>query len=1382
VRRVATYGLIILLAALIGAGGWGASWLVGTTEGARWVMDAVSHHTPLTISARRVEGRLLDRLRLEGLRVAQAPFVVEIEGLDYRLQPRLLLSGRVAVRELTLDGVRIQDNTPADIAPDLAWPRVSGVAGFFDGGIERLQVNRLTYRLRDRQSVSVTAISSSVSWRNALLSLSDLAAMSPDGRVAGSITAGFDRPTLQVGLTATPAKPFAGMDAFSLQGRFLSGLGPEQLAGGFTVAGSKGKVNFLMLAGEAGMTRNAFNFRKLRLTGPGRRGSVTGGGTISPTAQAPHLSLQLTVDGLDLSPELNTPTNLFGTLALAGTPGLYRGEFKLDNRGKGWQALHLSGSCQGSVKGMKLAPLTGSLLAGSLLANLDLDWAQEVSLKGTVRGRNLNPAGIFPEWAGVVNFDLAGGIAWPGQAPPRGEVSGRLLESRLHGQALTGEVRADFARGDLRLDRLALRGKGFDIGAAGILDKRLAFNARIGDLGRLIPRTAGEIRADGWVRWRDGRLDGAITGRGGNIAAGGLRIAAADLTARLGEEKGYPLHVAAKLHKASYDLFQVDSVTVEADGTILRHTVHTALSSAGAEARIVLAGAYERGSWRGEINRFSGRDGTGPWSLEAPAPLSVTDGRVVLAPLVLAGMPPERIEIAGELNAKPPGGSVRAAWVGLNMARANPWLSRDLHLDGRLAGRVAGEILPGERLDLTGQASLVQAKIRWHGGNDDLDADLPTVDLSWRWQGSLPASAAEIGAGRLAIAGRSAVSGSWSSNGHRISVERGSLRLDGDDRGLHAGLEFRLGDGGIVKGTFSSPAPARLAVPETGDVTAEWMGIDLALIRPWLPRTINPEGRLAGRTTGNLLPGRKLSLKGDTALSGGKISLLRPEGEIHLNLRTASASWDWQGEALRGAVALALAEQGEARGSFQLPIPARLPTTFDRKGPLLASLTGQVAEKGILSSLFPGFIRESRGELDADLRIDGTWQEPRIKGELKLAKAGAYLPTAGIHVSDIRLAMQLGRDFLRIDSFHAVSGPGHIEGTALVRIKGWQVSGYSGSINGDRFQFVYLPELQILGSPRLTFEGTAEKLAVRGEMRLPELLISGPPTRAVVLPSRDVILEGAPKRAEKSSLLALDVQVRFILGERVLAKVEGIDAQLDGGIDLMFQSLDKINSKGEIRVVKGRYRAYGVDLEIVRGRLFYAGGPVNQPTLDILALRTIGDVRAGVMAGGILRAPVIKLSSEPAMPDVDILSYIVFGHPLGNSSNSEQAGMMAQVAGVLLSKGQSVVLQEQIKHRLGLSTLELQSGSAEAAARMGYKEIQVAPAAVASVKQAAGVSQTMLTVGKYLTPQLYFSYGRGLFTGGNLFRLRYDLFKRWQVETQTGSESGVDLYYKIDFD
>ena len=338
---------------------------------------------------------------------------------------------------------------------------------------------------------------------------------------------------------------------------------------------------------------------------------------------------------------------------------------------------------------------------------------------------------------------------------------------------------------------------------------------------------------------------------------------------------------------------------------------------------------------------------------------------------------------------------------------------------------------------------------------------------------------------------------------------------------------------------------------------------------------------------------------------------------------------------------------------------------------------------------------------------------------------------------------------------------------------------YEGSITGERFQTVYFPEVQILCSPRIRFEGTPEKLAVRGELRLPEMIILGPPTRAVVLPSGDVIVEGAPKPVEKAFPLALDIQVRLVLGEKVLVKAAGIDAQLGGSIDLTLQSLDRITSKGEIRVVKGRYKAYGADLEIVRGRLYYAGGPISQPTLDILALRTIDDVRAGITVGGILRAPAIKLYSEPAMPDVDILAYILFGHPFSAGSNAEQAGRMAQVAGAILSQGQASALQDQIMSRLGISTLEIQSR--DSSGLMGYRQITATPTGAAQAKTPDSASQAMLTVGTYLVPKLYFSYGRSFTTGGNLFRLRYDLSKRWQIETQTGSASSVDLYFKIDF-
>jgi translocation and assembly module TamB len=406
-KRAATYSLIAVLAlALIGAGVLGAAWLAGTTDGARWLMDAVSRHTPLAISARTIEGRLLDRLQLGGVRLALTSVEVAIESIDIRWQPFLLLSGTVAAKEMTLTGVLIRDNTPMKTPPDLAWPIVSGVAGLFDAKIGRLQVNGLTYRRPDGQSVNVTAISSSAAWRNAVLSLSDLAAVAPTGRIAGSIAAGFSPPSLRFDLAATPAKPIAGMDALTLQARLLPGRNPEQLAGGFTVAGASGKVKRMELAGEVGMTRQAFNLRQLHLTRPGRRGMVTGEGTVTLTAREPFVELQIKAAGLDLTPEIKVAADLSGTLTLTGTPERYRGEFAMTSTGKGWRTARLAGAYEGDGTGMKLAPLTGALLAGSVQGSLDVDWREGFSLEGTIRGRDLNPAGISPDWAGVVNFDL----------------------------------------------------------------------------------------------------------------------------------------------------------------------------------------------------------------------------------------------------------------------------------------------------------------------------------------------------------------------------------------------------------------------------------------------------------------------------------------------------------------------------------------------------------------------------------------------------------------------------------------------------------------------------------------------------------------------------------------------------------------------------------------------------------------------------------------------------------------------------------------------------------------------------------------------------------------------------------------------------------------
>jgi translocation and assembly module TamB len=55
------------------------------------------------------------------------------------------------------------------------------------------------------------------------------------------------------------------------------------------------------------------------------------------------------------------------------------------------------------------------------------------------------------------------------------------------------------------------------------------------------------------------------------------------------------------------------------------------------------------------------------------------------------------------------------------------------------------------------------------------------------------------------------------------------------------------------------------------------------------------------------------------------------------------------------------------------------------------------------------------------------------------------------------------------------------------------------------------------------------------------------------------------------------------------------------------------------------------------------------------------------------------------------------------------------------------------------------------------------------------------TVGKFLSPRLYVSYGVGLFEPGEVITLRYRLSKRWNFEAQQATEfSRASVNYRIE--
>ena len=73
-------------------------------------------------------------------------------------------------------------------------------------------------------------------------------------------------------------------------------------------------------------------------------------------------------------------------------------------------------------------------------------------------------------------------------------------------------------------------------------------------------------------------------------------------------------------------------------------------------------------------------------------------------------------------------------------------------------------------------------------------------------------------------------------------------------------------------------------------------------------------------------------------------------------------------------------------------------------------------------------------------------------------------------------------------------------------------------------------------------------------------------------------------------------------------------------------------------------RATGSACRFERGILTFQG-PVENPALNVLAVRTGLPVDVGVSIGGTAARPIVRLYSDPSMTDVEKLNWLVLGRP-----------------------------------------------------------------------------------------------------------------------------------------
>ncbi len=268
------------------------------------------------------------------------------------------------------------------------------------------------------------------------------------------------------------------------------------------------------------------------------------------------------------------------------------------------------------------------------------------------------------------------------------------------------------------------------------------------------------------------------------------------------------------------------------------------------------------------------------------------------------------------------------------------------------------------------------------------------------------------------------------------------------------------------------------------------------------------------------------------------------------------------------------------------------------------------------------------------------------------------------------------------------------------------------------------------------------------------------------LPGDVVVVRSSDQRkAAARAPIEVRVALQGELGDRFYIDGAGLEARLAGSIALSG------------RPAQLRAEGYGQRLQIERGIVTF-NGPIDNPALNVLAVRSGLPVEVGVAIAGTAQRPLIRLHSDPAMSETEKLNWLVLGRPPGASDGNDRALLSA--AASALFAGQADSASAGLLRNLGIDQITLQPG--QSSSSLLPRETVAGRLRSGGVSTSSSTAADFLAVGKRINDDLYLSFEQAL-TGAEYFvALNYRLTRQLSLIARAGSTNALDLVYSIAFD
>lgn len=456
---------------------------------------------------------------------------------------------------------------------------------------------------------------------------------------------------------------------------------------------------------------------------------------------------------------------------------------------------------------------------------------------------------------------------------------------------------------------------------------------------------------------------------------------------------------------------------------------------------------------------------------------------------------------------------------------------------------------------------------------------------------------------------------------------------------------------------------------------------------------------------------------------------------------------------------LALSMRGKGDGIETLDGDITLPMSLSLHPPIFeltetAPLSGTITvhtQSGKLASLFLPPVHSVGGMLKARATIGGTLSTPDVNGTLSLIQGHYRYEPYDISLNDVSLLGTVSGTKVTLTSLSAHDGEQGI-------LKG---HGHY-NLNGDGMLYFTVDQYHLLRGEMadgivngdLTMISSRHQLDIDGDITLNPITVIIPEKFSTTIPELNIVTPGERKNTAnilKNVVLNINVEA-----QRFFVRGWGLDAEFDGDVRIEGTLADpKFN--GAMSTTRGRYEEFGKRFDLVKANLRFQGNIPPSPYLDIEARTQAGDVTASVLMSGPATKPSINFSSSPALPEDEVLAYILFGRSMSRITPF-QAVQLTQTLQRLSGEGGGNRFDP-------LNTLR---------SLTGLDDIRV---------DTNDEGETSIGAGKYLTDDVYLEVEGGAGQESGAATLQIELTPNITVESEVGQDAraGGGILWRYDY-